>query len=267
MLNPIESVLNLDVGIIKIPKSVNLFELFVKQVSEGLKKDGMVICSFMTKYFTPKLLQVASKYFEVVEQSKAYKKSRLLILSSKKEINAEQLIHKLHYKGVTVNQYYGVFSGNNIDYATQFLLNNLTIRNEEIDVLDLACGNGIIGKYAQQINPNLNLTLLDDSYLALASAKLNIKIAKFIHDFNLDQIDSESLDLVISNPPFHFEYEINISVPLGLFTQVARCLKPNGRFLFVANNHLQYLQHLKHKFSSAIVKLSNKKYTIYECIK
>lgn len=255
-------------GVIKIPKSIDLFELYLAQTHHSLKENGEVVCNFMTKYFTPQLVKIAEKYFENVSQSKAHKKARLIILKDKKEVQPT-LIHKINYKGFDIQQYYGVFSATHIDYASQFLIENLKIKQNENNILDLASGNGILGLMAIDQKPSANLTLLDDSFLAIESSKLNLSKynCSFLHDNSLESIKEDSLDLVISNPPFHFGYEINISVPLGMFTQVARCLKPNGRFLMVANNHLRYKPHLEHKFSSVNVLKENKKFRIYECFK
>ena len=74
-----------DFGFIKIPKSTDLFRLYLKQIHESLNDDGEVICSFMTKNFNKTILKIAEEFFESVEQSLAWKKSRLLIL--KNEIN------------------------------------------------------------------------------------------------------------------------------------------------------------------------------------
>lgn len=259
----------LDFGILRIPKSIDLFELYLQQLHQSLAEKGTIICSFMTKYFTPQLLKVAEKYFETISQSRAEKKARLLILSKKKEMNSAPLIRTIDYKGQEIKQYYGVFSSDHIDYATQFLIEKLDIKFNEKVILDLASGNGILAKIVLDLAPDSELYLLDDSYLAVVSSKLNVTKdnTKFIHDNTLNQLKDDCLDLVISNPPFHFEYEINISVPLGMFSQVKRCLKNNGRFILVANTHLQYQSHLDNKFSSVKVIDENKKYRVYECYK
>lgn len=259
----------LNFGILKIPKTVDLFELYLQQLHNSLEQNGIIVCSFMTKYFTPQLIKVAEKYFENITQSRAEKKARLLVLSQKKEVTSTPLIRTIEYNGLKVKQYYGVFSAEHIDYATQFLIEQLDIKFNEKTILDLASGNGILARIAQGLAPESNLHLLDDSYLAIKSSKLNVNTEKsiFIHDNTLNQLEDNFFDLVISNPPFHFEYEINISVPLGMFTQVERCLKPNGRFIMVANTHLQYKAHLENKFSRVKVIDENKKFRVYECYK
>ena len=77
-LSPLFS--TVDMGLIKIPKSLELFRLFLYHITQFLSDNGMVICSFMTRHFSPQLLTIAGEFFYEVEQSKAWKKSRLLIL-------------------------------------------------------------------------------------------------------------------------------------------------------------------------------------------
>lgn len=267
VLDTISSKINF--GILRIPKAIDLFELYLEQLHRSLEQNGTIVCSFMTKYFTPQLIKIAEKYFETVTQSRAEKKARLIILTNKKEITTTLLIRTVNYKEQEIKQYYGVFSAQHIDYATQFLIERLDIKFNEKTILDLASGNGILAKVTQDLAPSSNIYLLDDSRLAIESSKLNIDTEKatFVHDNNLNQLDDNFFDLVISNPPFHFEYEINISVPLGMFTQVERCLKPNGRFIMVANIHLQYKTHLENKFSRVKIIDENKKFRVYECYK
>ena len=267
-LNPLEEIKeSLDFGIIKIPKGLNLFELYLKQIHDSINENGTVICSFMTKYFTPQIIKIASIYFEEVEQSKAFKKARIIILKKKKEVIENELVHSISYKDQIVKQYYGVFSSNNIDYATQFLIDAFKIDASEKVVLDLASGNGILAMEVLKQAPESTVHLTDDSYLAIASSQLNLtnENCSFHHVYNLDLFENDQFNLVISNPPFHFEYETNISVPLGMFSQVARCLKSTGRFIMVANRHLSYKKHLENRFDSVEIISENAKFMVYEC--
>jgi 16S rRNA G1207 methylase RsmC len=269
-VNPLEKMpTKIDFGLLKIPKSLGLFELYLQQLHSNLAENGVVICGFMTKYFTPQLLLIAANYFEEVEQSKAHKKARLLILKKKKKTPLKELLRTIPYQDSILKQYYGVFSEQNIDYATQFLIEELTVKPNEEVILDLASGNGILAKMALNLARQAKLHLVDDSYLAIASSKLNLDAQKctFHHENSLDKFENDTFDLVVSNPPFHFEHQINMSIPLGLFEQVERCLKNTGRFILVSNKHLNYKVHLEKIFSSVITKKEQGKFVIYECYK
>ncbi|WP_440121184.1 methyltransferase [Tenacibaculum sp. Ill] len=267
---PIDDLQHVEVALIKIPKSLELFELFLQQIHKASQEKTEVICGFMTKYFSPSYIKVAEQYFEEVTQSKAWKKARLLILKTpKKEFQKKNLINTIQWEGKALQQYYGVFSSGSVDIGTQFFLENLEVKTEELKVLDVASGNGVIAYEVTEQNPLAEVTLLDDFNLAIESSKINLegKKAEFLCDDTLEELKENSFDIVVSNPPFHFEHENNIEVTLNLFKGVENCLKNEGRFLLVANSHLNYSTHLTKLFTSVSVLQQNKKFQIIECIK
>lgn len=255
--------------LIKIPKSVDLFELYLRQLIPFLNEKSEVICGFMTRYFSQHALKIAQNYFEEVQQSKAKKKARLMILKRPKKLKDKNLIKELKLnEKTTLKQYSGVFSAAKIDIATQFLMDHLQIRSQHHQILDLGCGNGILAHRAYELNPSANIHLTDDNFLAIASAKLNLP-SSFHYYFtnNLEVFNDGDFDLVISNPPFHFEYENNIEITLDLFKEVFRVLKVKGEFQLVANLHLNYKVHLVKYFSEVEILAQNNKFIVYRCIK
>lgn len=265
---------NITVGIISVPKSMDRFRFYLHRLAASLADDGIIICSFMTKYFTTQMLEIANEYFEDVEQSLAWKKSRLLILKNKKEVPEYDMIQEIVFEPedgekVTLSQYPGVFSADHIDYATQFLIRTVNITEDETNILDLGAGNGVIAKSIRQNHPEANIHLVDDSWLAVESSRLNLKEENthFYWDDNLKKIGNNSLDVALSNPPFHFGHETNIEVSVKLFSQVFERLKIGGRFLVVANQHLNYKTHLDKIFQSVSVTAEDDKFVIYECKK
>ncbi|MFD1552388.1 hypothetical protein DNU06_10850 [Putridiphycobacter roseus] len=260
----------LETVLFKIPKSNEAFEMYLQFIHQAIKADGRVVCGFMTKYFNAGMVTIAEKYFKDISQTKATKKARLLLLSNKKEVETPfQKLNNLTYKDLTVKQYYGVFSADKIDYATEFLLDNLTIPEQTDNVLDLACGNGIIGKVVAQKTNIENLHFIDDSSLAIASAKLNNieKQQYFHHHYNLHEFEDNYFDWILTNPPFHFGHIIDISIPLMLFEESYLKLKPNGRLTVVANASLGYLPTLEKLFKKVETNRNNPKFIIYECWK
>ena len=266
-LSPLTSIVSN--ALLKVPKSTDLFELYIQQIHANLAPNGIVYCGFMTKYFNASLLKIAEKYFETVTQSQAKKKARLLILSGKKIVDHQPLIHQFEFNDHVIQQYYGVFTAKKIDFATQYLLDNLNVPDQHDVVLDLASGNGIIAKTIQNEIPESTIHLVDDSYLAIESSKLNIPSnqAVFHHEFSLSEFEMNSLDWVVTNPPFHFGHTIDISIPLNLFQEVHHCLKKGGHLTIVANSNLGYLAHLKKWFDLVEISHSNSKFSIYDCTK
>jgi len=268
-LNPLTTISSpIDLGLIKIPKSLELFQIFLFQLSSALQSNSTVICSFMTKHFSSQLLVIAEKYFDDVEQSKAWKKSRLLILKKPKLHQDAPIVNSiLTNNQKEIKQYFGVFSAKHIDYASQFLIEHLNVPPQTERVLDLASGNGVLAMAVRAQNKDCELHLLDDFFLAVESSKLNLKEENtfFHYNDNLEHFEANYFDFIISNPPFHFEYEINIEVAINLFKAAKRCLKDGGNFQLVANLHLNYKTHLVKLFNDVRVVAKNKKFIIYDC--
>ncbi|MGB1040784.1 MAG: class I SAM-dependent methyltransferase, partial [Flavobacteriales bacterium] len=218
-------------GLMKIPKSMGLFEMFLSHSAQNMYKTGTLACGFMTRNFTKQILEIAGEYFEEVEQSLSKKKARLLILSKPKNVDKKAFLNTISFNNEETKQYFGVFSSKHIDYATQFLIENLEPPEQVETVLDLASGNGILAKEVHKQFPDAEYHLIDDSQLAVESSKLNLEGEKihFYHNNNLEDIASNSMDYIVSNPPFHVEFEIDISLPLRLFRAAEKKLKPEGK--------------------------------------
>ena len=191
-----------------------------------------------------------------------------LILSGKKALPKTELIGELHFKDELYKQYKGVFSSDHIDYASQFLLEKIKPDPNARKILDLASGNGVLAKEVSKEIEDAEYHLVDDSILAVASAELNFSGSKVHHhwDNSLEAFPDESFDLIISNPPFHFEYEVNINITLDLFKQAHRCLRSGGELWVVANKHLNYGKHLKELYSR-VESSSNEKFSVCKAVK
>lgn len=261
-----------DVVFLKMPKSVDLFEWYLHRIVQQLSPKGQVVIGFMTKYFSPKYLSISTQYFNEVQQTKAKKKARLLLLSHPKAIhNRQPLLRRWWHGDKHFEQYYGVFSAHKIDAASLFLLDYLNTQSLEYKtLLDVGTGNGILAWYMAMAKPAADIYMTDDSALALASAQRNLgnhPHYHYIYDDTLESIESACIDVALSNPPFHFEFENNIEVALSLFKQLHRVLKSQAVFYCVANRHLNYAVHLRAYFSEVHKVAANDKYEIIKSIK
>jgi 23S rRNA (guanine1835-N2)-methyltransferase len=255
--------------LMKMPKSLGMFQLYLDHLVRNSTDEVTVTFAFMTRHFSASLLKMAGEYFEVVEQSKAIKKARLIHLSQKRPRVKRDLTTSISYADRIYKQYLGVFSSDHIDYATQYFLENIATDESQETVLDLGSGNGVIGIEIGSKLPGAEIHLLDDSIFAIESAKLNSTGEEFHHHYanDLEIFKDETFDLIASNPPFHFEYDINIQIPIALFKSCYRCLKTEGELQLVANKHLNYLTHLKPIFNSVEVLAENQKFVVYKCVK
>ncbi|MCG8573967.1 MAG: methyltransferase [Flavobacteriales bacterium] len=253
-------------ALMKVPKSIDLFELYLSKLANSLTENGQVLCGFMTRNFTPSWLKVAERYFRDISQTKARKKARLLVL--KDPIPQEKTLLKRFFDDEEREwqQYLGVFSSGRIDPASRFMMEEVEVPKGEIAALDLGCGNGVLGRFILDQNPAAKLILVDDNELAVASARLNISgNHSFYCHSNLMEIESNSVDMVICNPPFHLEYEVNTDVAYRMFKDAARVLKADGVFWVVANNNLPYKPKLLQSFHNCEIVAKNRKFFVYRC--
>ena len=125
-----------DLALIKIPKSLDLFRLQLDQLHGSLKKNSIVVCAFMTKYFSTQILKITNDYFELCKQSVAWKKARLLFLKKKRKVEKKELLNSISYSTTKdFKQYFGFFC-KKIDHVT--LLTQYLDKFGHNKILDLA---------------------------------------------------------------------------------------------------------------------------------
>lgn len=261
-----------DVVLMQIPKSPDLFELYLSGIAATAGPGRRVAAVFQTRHFSPKLLDIANRYAKDVSQSRAYKKARLLFLNDLTPGKIpEELYHKLVFNNRTYYQYYGVFSANHIDYATQFLLNEWQSNHllkglpTPETILDIGCGCGVIIDQLAQHYPQAQLFGSDVSQAAISSTAQNNPHVTVHRTATLSFAPPKSLDLVVTNPPFHDGHRNSISPTLALFREAKEKLAPKGHLVIVANRHLNYVTHLDRLFDEVIEVAENKKFVVYRC--
>jgi 16S rRNA (guanine1207-N2)-methyltransferase len=146
----------------------------------------------------------------------------------------------------------------------------LPSQDNAIDIIDLACGNGVIGLIAAERNPNARLSFVDESFMAVASAQANFyhafgkkREANFHVGDGLTDFAEQSADLILCNPPFHQQHTIGDQIAIQFFKQAKIVLKRGGELWVIGNRHLQYQQDLNRLFISCSVMASNSKFTIW----
>lgn len=122
-------------------------------------------------------------------------------------------------------------------------------------VLDLACGNGVLGLAALAERGDLLLGFSDVSSQAVLSARHNVERAfpearaVFCHCDGIEQA-AGPFDLILLNPPFHEGGVVGDHIALRLFEQASQSLNPGGSLLMVGNRHLGYHRSLRRYFST-----------------
>ena len=255
-------------AIVRLPKSLALFELYLQRLCGVARPGASIAVGFMTRHFTPRLLDIASRYADGIHQTRARQKARVLVLENLRGWSETEIpYHTVAYGSRTYRQLPGVFSAQGVDRATAFLLEHWPEVPPPATICDVACGNGIIGDQLLRRYAGARLVATDDSLLAVHSALMNLDPARSTVHFEhtLLPIPPASQDLIVSNPPFHFGHENNIDVTLGLFSQARERLRIGGNLVIVANRHLNYATHLQRLFATVEKTGDNGKFVIYRC--
>ena len=106
-------------------------------------------------------------------------------------------------------------------------------------------------------NPQAELTLMDESYMAVQSARENWQAilgerpADIRAGDGLAEQPPGSLDLVLCNPPFHQQQVVGDFLAWRMFTQAKAALTKGGELWIVGNRHLGYHLKLKRLFGNA----------------
>jgi 16S rRNA G1207 methylase RsmC len=266
--------------LIKLPNNHSFLRYQLRQLKQQLAPSATILASAKAKDITPKLLAIFQQELGPTSASLTVKKCRLITagidpaLATPATPEFPIRWHSEDDQQLLVN-HANVFSREQLDQGARFLLQHIPVCAPEQRVIDLGCGNGVLGLAMLQRQPQIKLVFADESYMAVDSARLTLAAnrpdllaqAEFTVDDCLSQQPDESADFIICNPPFHQQNAITDHIAWQMFADARRVLKKHGRLRIVANRHLAYSEKLARLFGGCIHIASNAKFTILEAIK
>lgn len=261
-----------DYVIVKLPKILDYLGYFLSNLSNFINSETKIIIAGMVKNMPKSVWNIIEKNIGSTTTSLAKKKARLIFAtySEKDEKNAFPTYFNQENTLLNIYNHANVFSKQSLDIGTRFLLQNLPKIQNIKTIIDLGCGNGIVGLNLGLMYPDAKIIFTDESYMAVDSAKLTIEKNiinrdkyTFLVNNCLDGFDVNATDLIVCNPPFHQSHTIGMHIALKMFKQSYQTLKKGGHFIVVANKHLPYQVHLKKLFGTTTLAASNKKFSIF----
>lgn len=263
-----------DLVLIKIPKTLALLEHQLYLLRPVLHHDSQLIGAGMARHIHRSTLERLETILGPTSTTRARKKSRLIFIERDQSLSQGQSPYPDRYR-LHVNRDFdlinhaSLFSRDRLDPGTRFLLEHMPIDPGIRRIVDLGCGNGVLGIVAADLNPAADLLFCDESYMAIASARHNFEAA-FGRDREaefrvcdcLQGVEPESADLVLVNPPFHQQHGLGDAIAWRMFKQARRVLVRHGELRVVGNRHLAYHAKLKKLFGNCEIVSGNDKFVI-----
>ncbi len=268
-----------DLVLIKIPKSLALLEHQLYALRKLTGFDTRIIAAGMTRSIHSSTLKLFESILGPASSTLAWKKARLIHVTRDQHLNQGQSSYPDCYvveagREFTIYNYANLFSREKLDKGSQLLIENMPVSMRYQKIADQGCGNGILGLIAASLNPQAELLFTDESYSAIASAKLNFQAAYSTDrkaDFRvtdcLQGAEENSMDLVLNNPPFHQQQSLGDTIAWQMFVEARRVLQSGGELWVVGNRHLAYHAKLKKIFGNCAQVASNRRYVVLKAIK
>ena len=243
--------------LIRVPKTLALLEEQLIRLHGQLAPGARVVAGAMVKHLPRAAGDLLEKYLGPVQASLAVKKARLLQVSVADKGAASSPYptrYRLDTPALELVNHANLFCREGLDIGTRAFLPHLPQHVDARRVADLGCGNGVLGIAYALNNPQAELTLVDESYMAVQSAQENWRAALGERPATIRAGDglaeqpADSLDLVLCNPPFHQQQVVGDFLAWRMFQQARAALVTGGELWIVGNRHLGYHAKLKRLF-------------------
>jgi 16S rRNA G1207 methylase RsmC len=279
LLNSLEDLpKNITLILFKIPKSKALLAEQLIKISTNYSEQVIFIASDRAKEIHSSTLKLFEKYLGTTITSLAVKKARLVFSQLDNDITQplpQPTSWPLENTHFTITNHANVYARDKLDIGARYFLENLPKVKPQSKVIDLGCGNGVIGLSVLATEPTAELHFIDESHMAMASCQINIENnlpealtnCQFQLNDCLTSVEGASVDLVLCNPPFHQQTATTDHIAWQMFKDSHRVLKKGGELRIIGNRQLAYHIKLKRIFGNEKLIASNDKFVTISAIK
>jgi 23S rRNA (guanine1835-N2)-methyltransferase len=270
--------------LLKIPKTTALLEQQLIDLQARVSPSTKVIAAGKANLIQKSTLALFEKYLGTTTTSLAKKKARLVFCQpsgAKSHSSPYPTIWFTDKPRFEISNLANVFARQQLDIGARFMLEHLSklANMDNKTVIDLGCGNGVLGLHILNQNKRTQVVFVDESYMAVASAKQNVLTnlaekelqSEFIVNNCLDDFAHKSkltdVDIVLCNPPFHQQNAITDHIAWQMFKDAKSLLQNGGQLFVVGNKHLDYPNKLKRLFGNATTVATNQKFSILSATK
>lgn len=286
-----------DLAIVKVPKSSAFLDDELRRLAPLLAPGATVVGAGMVRHVHTSTVEAFETLIGPTTTTRAERKARLLLAIPDRERAPAPLqwprtvpIGAGWVDGVdaVVVNHANVFSRDRLDPGTRLLLANLgdpsgpdLPTGADADgprpvVVDLGCGNGIVGTAVAARWPGAQVVFVDDSFSAVAAAAATVEANlgsvsghRFVVGDALDRVASggpvapASVSSVLVNPPFHDDHALGDATAWRMFTGAHRVLVRGGEIRVVGNRHLGYHAKLRRIFGNCEVVASDPRFVVF----
>ncbi|MEU6390592.1 methyltransferase [Streptomyces sp. NPDC046939] len=273
-----------DVLLVRVPKSLALLEDQLHRLRPALHEGTVVVGAGMVKEIHTSTLNLFEQIIGPTRTSLAEKKARLIFTTPDPSLSPGRNPWPHSYalpddigpmSGREVVNHAGVFCAERLDIGTRFLLQHLPSPTGDARVVDLGCGNGVVGTSAALTAPDAEILFTDESHQAVASAAATYARncadrpgkAVFRVGDGLAGVPGASVDLVLNNPPFHSHQATTDATAWRMFRQAHAALRPGGELWVVGNRHLGYHLKLRRLFGNSELVASDPKFVVLRAVR
>ncbi|KGJ88936.1 methyltransferase [Colwellia psychrerythraea] len=277
---------DIDVILYKIPKSKSLLIEQLIQIKKSVPANCIFIAADRAKEIHSSTLKVFEKHLGTTKTSLAVKKARLVFCQfDNKQVHQSpfptiwSIAHKstndAPSRELIISNHANVYAREKLDIGARYFIDNLPKVAANSTVIDLGCGNGVLGLTVLANQNNAHVHFIDESVMALASAKQNvmtnlpelIEQCEFTLNDCLTDIEGGSVDLILCNPPFHQNTATTDHIAWQMFKDSHRVLKKGGELRIIGNRQLAYHIKLQRLFGNETLIASNDKFVTQSAIK
>jgi len=235
--------------LIRVPKTLALLEEQLIRLQGHLAPGAQVIAGAMIKHLPRAAGDLLERYIGPLQASLAVKKARLLIATPEARepaVSPYPTRYRLEAPAIELLNHANVFCREGLDIGTRAFLPHLPDNLGNAQVADLGCGNGVLAIASALRNPQARYTLVDESFMAVQSARENWRAALGEREVLIRAGDGlagqapQSLDVVLCNPPFHQQQVVGDFLAWRMFQQAREALVVGGALYIVGNRHLGY---------------------------
>ncbi|MET8945155.1 methyltransferase [Streptomyces sp. NPDC004542] len=271
-----------DVLLVRVPKSLALLEDQLLRLAPAVHEGTVVVGTGMVKEIHSSTLRLFERILGPTRTSLARQKARLIFCTPDPALERPANPWPYSYalpdgigaaSGRTVVNHAGVFCADRLDIGTRFFLRHLPDADGPRRVVDLGCGNGVVGTAVALADPAAEVLFVDESFQAVASAEATYKAngvpghAEFRVGDGLAGVAPGSVDVVLNNPPFHSHQATTDATARRMFTGARRALRPGGELWVIGNRHLGYHVQLRRLFGNSRLIASDPKFVVLKAVK